>query len=147
MHKIGRFEILGELGRGSVSQVFKGRDPALGQLAAIKVPQEVAGDDGGRARLLDEANVLRLLSHSAIPTVYEVGEDGGLPYLAMEFLEGEDLASLLRRRVELPIERASATMPAMPATSTAWVAWPKLACAPIMPATRPKLAVRPSLKP
>ena len=106
MDRIGRFEIVGELGRGSAGRVYHGRDPSSGQLAAIKVLYDSAADDEDLvAYFLNEGKVLGLLNHPTIPRLYEVGEHQGLPYFALEYFEGENLAAVLRRRTELPVER------------------------------------------
>ena len=93
---IGRYEILGQIGRGAMGLVYKGRDPKLNRLTAIKTIRfSDAFDedkiDSIKHHFYREAEVVAKLSHPHIVTVYDVGEDLDLSYLAMEYLEGESL--------------------------------------------------------
>ena len=105
-HKIGRFEIVGKLGRGAFGMVYKGKDPVINRLAAIKVMSEATvGDPELVARFKREAEAAGGLAHKNIVTIYDLGDHNGMPYIAMEFLEGKDLERILKERVDLPMER------------------------------------------
>ncbi|HFE44404.1 MAG TPA: hypothetical protein ENJ18_02775, partial [Nannocystis exedens] len=93
--RIGRFFIFRQLGEGGMGRVFLGYDEELDRKLAIKL-WHGQGDSNVRVRMLREAQALARLSHPHIVTVYEVGEEQGRVYLAMEYVEGETL----RRWVE-----------------------------------------------
>jgi len=95
--RLGKFEIVRLLGRGSMGVVYLGRDPKLGREVALKVIS--AGSAFGaeaQARFEREARAAAMLNHPHIVTVFEFGDDEGLHYLAMEYVEGEDLDVLIR---------------------------------------------------
>lgn len=90
--RYGRYEILKELGKGSMGMVFQAHDPQIDRLVAIKVlRQDRLSSDAFVQRFLKEAKTIGRLSHPNIVTVYDVGEDHGTIYIAMEFLEGDPL--------------------------------------------------------
>ncbi len=96
MPALGRYEIIEELGRGGMGIVYKGRDPKLGRLTAIKTVRFSDDFDEDQAEKMKrlffrEAEVVAKLSHPNIVTIYDMGEDLDLFYIAMEYLEGEDL--------------------------------------------------------
>ncbi len=98
--RIGGYEILSELGRGAMGVVYRGRDAAIGRPVAIKVIRIDAGttmQQGAelRQRLIREASVAGNISHPGIVTVYQLGEEGDAVFIAMEFVEGSSLESLL----------------------------------------------------
>src|SRR4029079_3812807 len=106
MDKIGRFEIIGKLGRGAFGLVYKGKAPVITRLAAIKVMSEATvGDPELVSRFRREAEAAGGLHHKNIVTIYDMGEHNGLPYIAMEYLEGRDLEKLLKERVELSMDQ------------------------------------------
>jgi len=93
---LGRYEILEQIGRGAMGIVYKGRDPKLNRLTAIKTIRFIDEFDDDQAEIIKEhfyheAEVVAKLSHPNIVTVYDVGEDLDLSYLAMEYLEGQSL--------------------------------------------------------
>src|ERR1035438_1855085 len=98
--RLGKFEVVRLLGRGSMGEVYLGRDPKLGREVALKVitAGTVMGDEA-QARFEREARAAALLNHPHIVTVYEFGEDEGLHYLAMEYVHGEELERLIRERM------------------------------------------------
>jgi eukaryotic-like serine/threonine-protein kinase len=107
--RIGGYEVLGELGRGAMGVVYRGRDAAIGRPVAIKVIRVDPGmtlQHGAqlRQRLIREASVAGNISHPGIVTVYQLGEDGDAVFIAMEFVEGESLEHLLMNKPSL--ERA-----------------------------------------
>ncbi len=91
--QIGRYRVIDEIGRGGFGRVYRAFDASVGRQVAIKVLTE-----GGKdvfARFRNEAQVAGNLRHENIVTVYEYGEHEGQPFLAMEYLEGEDLQHIL----------------------------------------------------
>ncbi|MCG6917107.1 MAG: serine/threonine protein kinase [Deltaproteobacteria bacterium] len=108
--RLGRYEILEELGRGAMGIVYKGRDPKLDRLTAIKTIRFTDDFDEDQAdkireQFYREAEVVAKLSHPNIVTIYDVGEDLDLSYLAMEYLEGESLETYARKEQLLPIRK------------------------------------------
>ncbi len=108
---LGRYEILEELGRGAMGIVYKGRDPKLDRLTAIKTirfTDDFDEDQAGKIReqFYREAEVVAKLTHPNIVTIYDVGEDLDLSYLAMEYLEGESLEKYAIQDSLLSIRRA-----------------------------------------
>ena len=97
---IGRYGILGEIGRGGMGVVYRGVDKLIGRDVAIKTLTEVTPEL--RDRFYVEARS-GMLSHPNIVTVYEVGEHDGSPFIAMEFLPGESLEWVLRERGRMPL--------------------------------------------
>ena len=95
--RLGNYEIRRLIGLGSMSAIYEGARPDTGKRVALKVlSPKRAGVPGARARFLTEAKLTARVRHANIVDVIEVGEDGEQSYLAMEMLEGEDLASRLR---------------------------------------------------
>jgi serine/threonine-protein kinase len=92
--QIGRYRILGELGRGAMGIVYRAQDPALDRVVALKTII-LAEDSGARSeyhkRFFQEAKAAGKLTHPHIVTTYDFGEEDGLAYLAMELLEGTEL--------------------------------------------------------
>ena len=89
---LGRYRVLEPLGEGGMGQVFLAEDPALGRRVAIKVlPPEFAADRERRERLLHEARAASALNHPNIVTVYDIGDEGGNLFIAMERIEGVSL--------------------------------------------------------
>src|SRR5437879_1840813 len=86
--KLGRYEIIGELGRGGMGVVYKGFDPAIDRMVAIKTVL-FHGDPELLKRLQREARAVGRLNHPNIVTIHDVGEDQGVFYIAMELVEGE----------------------------------------------------------
>jgi tRNA A-37 threonylcarbamoyl transferase component Bud32 len=108
---LGRYEILEELGRGAMGIVYKGRDPKLNRVTAIKTIRFTDDFDEEQAakireQFYREAEVVAKLSHPNIVTIYDVGEDLDLSYLAMEFLEGESLEAFARSDNLMPIRKS-----------------------------------------
>ncbi|MBI4917277.1 MAG: serine/threonine protein kinase [Acidobacteria bacterium] len=96
--KIGKYEVLAEVGRGGMGIVYRARDPILERVVALKtISAEVVAEPGMRERFLREARSAARLQHPNIVTVFEFGEVDGAPFIAMEFLEGEDLAVAVER--------------------------------------------------
>jgi hypothetical protein len=105
--KLGKFELLDQVGFGAFGTVFKARDPELDRIVAIKVPRSgnlATGED--LHRFLREARSVARLRHPSIVPVYEVGQADSLPYLVSEFVQGMTLADLMTAR-RLPPERTA----------------------------------------
>src|ERR1017187_2089393 len=99
--QIGRYRVQSELGRGGFGCVYCALDPTVGRLVAIKVLTEAG--EGLQSRFRNEANVAANLRHDNIVTVYEYGDYEGSPYLAMEYLEGEDLHQIIASKRTLSL--------------------------------------------
>ncbi len=104
--KIGRFTILGKLGQGGMGAIYVGNDEALERRAAIKLLLDCE-DPTGLQRFLLEARAAASVSHPNICQIYEIGDEAGRPYIAMELLEGEGLHARLSRGA-LPLGEAIA---------------------------------------
>jgi WD40 repeat protein/tetratricopeptide (TPR) repeat protein len=104
--RLGRFELLHPVGAGTFGTVYRARDPGLDRVVAIKVPR--AGNLVGADldRFLREARSVAQLRHPSIVPVHEVGQEGGLPYLVSDFVEGVTLADVLTARRPPPGESA-----------------------------------------
>src|SRR5262245_35045849 len=103
----GRYRIYGLLGRGGMGEVYRADDLRLGQRVALKfLPPDVETDGARRTRFLNEVKIARQISHANVCRVYDVGDVDGRQFLSMEYVDGEDLAALLRRIGHLPKEKA-----------------------------------------
>ncbi len=94
--QLGRYRILGELGRGAMGVVYRAEDPVLDRQLAIKtvfVPADDADRKEYEARFTQEARAAGKLGHPGIVTIYDVGREGEVVYMAMELLEGVDLGT------------------------------------------------------
>jgi serine/threonine protein kinase len=104
----GRYRIVAVLGRGGMGEVYRADDLTLGQPVALKfLPEVTSGDEEMLARLRGEVRIARRVSHPNVCRVYDVGEAEGLHFLSMEYVDGEDLASLLRRIGRLSADKAA----------------------------------------
>jgi serine/threonine protein kinase len=102
--RLGPYRILKVLGQGGMGVVFQAQDSTLERLVALKVMKpETSTSEVARKRFHQEARAAASIQHDHIVTIYHVGEDNGIPYLAMPFLLGESLESRLRRGSRLPI--------------------------------------------
>jgi hypothetical protein len=96
--RLGKYELLEELGRGSMGVVYKAREPALERMVALKVI--LAGPHAGLdqlARAHREARAIARLQHPNIVQIHEIGEDDGRPFMSMEYVRGPGLDRLLAR--------------------------------------------------
>jgi len=104
----GRYRVSGLLGRGGMGEVYRADDLKLGQPVALKfLPEELAADPERLALLLDEVRLARRVAHPNVCRVYDVGEADGHPFISMEYVDGEDLATLLLRIGRLPRDKAA----------------------------------------
>ncbi len=102
-----RYRIVGRLGRGGMGEVYRADDLKLGQPVALKfLPEEVDRDPARLTQLHGEVRMARQVSHPNVCRVYDIDEYEGHTFLSMEYVDGEDLASLLRRIGRFPQERA-----------------------------------------
>src|SRR5262245_41330725 len=96
---IAHYRIMEPIGAGGMGAVFKAWDKKLHRVVAIKLlPTEYLSQQDRRRRFLQEARAASALNHPHILTVYEVGEDDGKPYIAMEYIEGETLRQRIKSR-------------------------------------------------
>ena len=113
--RVGRYELLEEIGRGGVGVVYRARDTRIERIVALKtvprpVPTSPPSEHDSYARFIREARAAGQLSHPNVVTVYDVGEDetAALSFIAMEFVEGESLDKLLIRRHRFSFDQVRA---------------------------------------
>ncbi len=105
--RIGEFSVLAHIGEGAMGIVFRGEDPRLGRAVAIKVMKpNLATDPAMRDRFLREARAMAAIKSEYVVTVYDVGLSEGIPFLVMEFLEGESLEQYHARTGHIPLLQA-----------------------------------------
>lgn len=107
--KLGRFEVLAEIGRGAMGIVYKAKDPMLERIVAIKTINMGMDRDGAamyEKRFYQEARAAGGLNHPNIVTVYDIGKTETACYMAMEYIEGEELRTLLAPGKPLPVGQA-----------------------------------------
>ena len=103
----GRYRIIALLGKGGMGEVYRADDLTLGQAVALKfLPDAAAQDEALLERFRNEVRIARRVSHPNVCRVYDVGEIDGQTFFTMEYVDGEDLASLLRRIGRLPQDKA-----------------------------------------
>ena len=101
-----RYRIISLLGRGGMGEVFRADDLTLGQSVALKFLPESMIDESRLERFRNEVRIARRISHPNVCRVYDIGETDKQVFLSMEYVDGEDLSSLLRRSGRLPREKA-----------------------------------------
>ncbi len=110
INNLGRYEIVSELGRGAMGVVYKAKDPLIDRMVAIKTInlQSLPPDKKKEyeARFYQEAKAAGRLSHPNIITIYDLGENEGIAYIAMELLEGKELQHLVDDGKRLSVEDA-----------------------------------------
>src|SRR5437867_10414986 len=103
----GRYRIVALLGRGGMGEVYRADDLKLDQSVALKLlPEHLALDPVRLAQFHNEVRLAREVSHKNVCRTYDIGEADGRHFLTMEYVDGEDLASLLRRVGRFPQDRA-----------------------------------------
>ena len=103
----GRYRIVGLLGKGGMGEVYRADDLKLGQPVALKfLPRGFDANSERLQRFLNEVRTARQVSHTNVCRIYDAGEADGQHFLSMEYVDGEDLASLLRRIGHLPKDKA-----------------------------------------
>jgi serine/threonine protein kinase len=101
---IGRYEVLEEVGRGAMGVVFRARDPLIGRPVAVKtITSGIAEDAELLERFRREAMAAGGLQHPNIVTIYEMSDSDGLPFIAMEYLEGESLEKVISSQSRMPL--------------------------------------------
>jgi serine/threonine protein kinase len=104
LKKLGKYEVLAELGHGAMGVVYRARDPIINRLVALKtITTGVADDPALLQRFYREAQSAGGLQHPNIITIYDMGEEGKIPFIAMELVEGENLEQVIARRAAIPI--------------------------------------------
>jgi serine/threonine-protein kinase len=101
LKKLGRYRILGEIGRGAMGVVYKAHDPVLDRTVALKVialDDDVEEREEYEARFFQEAKAAARLNHPALITIYDFGEEDDLAYMAMELLDGTELGERLAKQ-------------------------------------------------
>ncbi len=109
---IGRYEILGTLGRGNMGEVFLARDPMIGRMVALKTRRfDLVYDQKDLKfvvnRFFEEARIAGNLTHPHIVTIFDVGQDGDYCFIAMELLQGPSLASFNKQETLLPADKVA----------------------------------------
>jgi formylglycine-generating enzyme required for sulfatase activity/predicted Ser/Thr protein kinase len=109
MNKIGKYTIGGEIAKGGMGVLYRAQDPLIGRTVAIKtirldILQGTTGKEEALKRFLREAQSVGNLSHPNIVTIYDVGEDEGLIYIAMEYVDGHSLEDLLKQNKKFSLD-------------------------------------------
>jgi len=110
MQRIGRYELIDELGRGAMGVVYRARDTQIGRIVALKIILTKSGSPAEvehyKQRFQREAQAAGRLSHPGIVTLHDIAEDAeGQPYIVMEFIEGKPLNLLLGPTAQVPLDR------------------------------------------
>jgi uncharacterized protein YbaR (Trm112 family) len=104
LKKLGKYEVIGELGHGAMGVVYRARDPIINRQVALKTITAGGADDPNMLeRFYREAQSAGGLQHPNIVTIYDMGDEGGVPYIAMELIDGENLDQLISRRTPIPL--------------------------------------------
>ena len=106
--RLGRYEVLGELGQGAMGIVYKAKDPLIDRVVAIKtITLSLALDEKEEyeGRFYQEAKAAGRLNHPNIVTIYDVGKSGDVAYIAMEFLQGRELRDIMNDVGLLPVDQ------------------------------------------
>jgi serine/threonine-protein kinase len=99
MEQIGKYRVVRVVGEGGMGRVYEATDPVINRRVAIKtISKSVLQDTDTRARFLREAQAAGRLSHANLITIYDVGENEGLPFIVMEYLEGEELGHAIAKK-------------------------------------------------
>lgn len=104
----GRYRIIGLLGKGGMGEVYRADDLRLGQPVALKfLPDALRSEPVRLAQFHNEVRTARQVSHPNVCRVYDIGEVEGVPYISMEYVDGENLATSLRRIGRFPEDKAA----------------------------------------
>ena len=102
-----RYRIVALVGRGGMGEVYRAEDLKLDQDVALKfLPEKLVQDGAALARFHREVRIAREISHPNVCRVFDIGETNGVPFISMEYVDGEDLSTLLRRIGRLPQDKA-----------------------------------------
>lgn len=100
----GRYEVVGTIGAGGMGVLYRARDPWIGgRIVALKLLKEGLDDEEIFSRFKQEASAAGVLEHENIVRIFDVGEHDGQPFIAMEYVDGDTLASLIRDRVPVTL--------------------------------------------
>jgi hypothetical protein len=103
-----RYRVVAMAGRGGMGEVYRAEDLTLGQVVAIKfLPESLSQDATTLARFHSEVRIARQVSHPNVCRVFDIGDADGTPFLSMEYVDGEDLASVVRRIGRLSPDKAT----------------------------------------
>jgi serine/threonine-protein kinase len=103
----GRYRVVGKLGKGGMGEVYRADDLKLGQAVALKfLPESFIHDSKWLRRFNDEVRIARDVAHPNVCRTYDIAEADGEHFITMEYVDGEDLTSLLRRIGRLPQDKA-----------------------------------------
>ena len=101
-----RYRIVGRLGKGGMGEVYRATDLRLAQTVALKfLPETAAQDPALLARFYNEVRIARQITHPNVCRVFDIGEVEGTPFISMQFVDGENLASLITRIGRLPVDK------------------------------------------
>ena len=104
MERLGKYEIISEIGRGAMGAVYKARDPLIGRLVALKtITSGLTAQANSLERFYQEARSAGALQHPNIVTIYELGHENNIPFIAMEFIEGGSLDHFMEQHQVLPL--------------------------------------------
>src|SRR6266481_1382086 len=104
VERLGKYDIISEIGRGAMGAVYKARDPLIGRLVALKtITTGMSAQANSLERFYQEARSAGALQHPNIVTIYELGHENNTPFIAMEFIEGGSLDHLIEERRILPL--------------------------------------------
>src|SRR5688572_15070692 len=103
--QIGRYEVVSRLGQGGMGSLYLAKDPKIGRLVAIKLVRQEFDNPEARQRFAREAQSAGTLRHPNIVTIFDVDTHEGLPFIAMEYIEGETLGELTRRKAPLAMSK------------------------------------------
>jgi serine/threonine protein kinase len=101
---LGKYELLGELGRGAFGIVYRARDPIINRMVALKtMPDSVADNPDLLQRFYREAQSAGSLQHPNIVAIFDLGQEAGTPFIAMELVDGQNLEDFISKRVPMPV--------------------------------------------
>ena len=101
--KIGKYEVIDQIGRGGMGTIFRARDPILERSVALKVISDLEVTPELRSRFFREAQACARITHPNIVIVHDMGEDDGRLFIVMELLEGEELRRVIARHEQLSL--------------------------------------------
>jgi Protein kinase domain len=102
--KIGKYEVIGQIGRGGMGTIYRARDPILQRAVALKVISNLEVTPELRRRFFREAQACARITHPNIVIVHDMGEDDGRLFIVMELLEGEELRRVIARQAQLSLK-------------------------------------------
>ena len=101
---LGKYELLGELGRGAFGIVYRARDPVISRMVALKtMTTSVGGNPALLQRFYREAQSAGSLQHPNIVTIFDMGDENGIPFIAMELVDGQNLDDVIASHVSVPL--------------------------------------------